>query len=175
MGLNIAVCTVSDTRTFETDTSGGYLCKALQEAGHKLVARTIVADDQETLLETFRGWGARKDVDVILSTGGTGITARDITPEVVETVSEKLIPGFGELFRWLSYQTIGTSTVQSRACAGLFSGTLIFALPGSTGACKDAWKGILHQQLDINHKPCNFAMLLHRLDGAKRTSPVEKP
>ncbi len=172
MGLNIAVCTVSDTRTMDTDTSGGYLCNALQEAGHTLVDRVIVADDRQTLVNTFTAWGQRADVDVILSTGGTGITARDITPEAVGDIVEKWIPGFGELFRFLSYQTIGTSTVQSRACAGLFSGTLIFALPGSTGACKDAWKGILHQQLDIAHRPCNFAMLLHRLDGAKRTEPI---
>lgn len=174
MGLNIAVCTVSDTRTMDTDTSGGYLCRALQDAGHTLVDRIIVADDRQALVETFTKWGQRADVDVILSTGGTGITARDITPEAVGDVVEKWIPGFGELFRFLSYQTIGTSTVQSRACAGLFSGTLIFALPGSTGACKDAWKGILQQQLDISHRPCNFAMLLHRLDGAKRTEPIKE-
>ena len=173
MSLRIAVCTVSDTRTEETDKSGSYLCRALQEAGHTLSAYSIVKDERENLVETFRGWGARPDIDVILTTGGTGITKRDVTPEAVSDVVEKWIPGFGEIFRYLSFQTIGTSTVQSRACAGLFSGTLIFALPGSTGACKDAWKGILQQQLDINHKPCNFAMLLHRLEGAKRSNPVE--
>ena len=173
MGLQIAVCTVSDTRTVETDKSGGYLCTALQEAGHTLVDYKIVQDDRNVLVKTFHEWGKRQDVDVIISTGGTGITKRDVTPEAVADVVEKWIPGFGEIFRYLSFKTIGTSTVQSRACAGLFSGTLIFALPGSTGACKDAWNGILDQQLDINHKPCNFAMLLHRLDGAKRTEPIQ--
>ena len=172
MGLNIVVCTISDTRSIETDTSGGYLATALQVAGHTLVERRILPDDKSLLVQTFKDWGGQSNVDVILCTGGTGITSRDITPEAVATVVEKSLPGFGELFRWLSYQTIGTSTVQSRACAGVFSGTLIFALPGSTGACKDAWKGILHQQLDIHHKPCNFAMLIHRLDGAKRHVPI---
>ena len=173
MSLRIAVCTVSDTRTTDTDKSGGYLCRALQEAGHTLIDYSIVKDDRETLVHTFRKWGSRQDIDIILTTGGTGITKRDVTPEAVADVVEKWIPGFGEIFRYLSFQTIGTSTVQSRACAGLFSGTLIFALPGSTGACKDAWKGILQQQLDINHKPCNFAMLLHRLEDAKRSKPVQ--
>lgn len=173
MSLRIAVCTVSDTRTVKTDKSGHYLCTALQESGHTLIEYSIVKDERATLVQTFREWGARQDIDVILTTGGTGITKRDVTPEAVGDVVEKWIPGFGEVFRYLSFQTIGTSTVQSRACAGLFSGTLIFALPGSTGACKDAWKGILQQQLDINHKPCNFAMLLHRLEGAKRSDPVQ--
>lgn len=174
MGLNIVVCTISDTRSIETDTSGGYLATSLQAAGHTLIERRILPDDKLLLVQTFKDWGNQSNVDVILCTGGTGITARDITPEAVSEVVEKSLPGFGELFRWLSYQTIGTSTVQSRACAGVFSGTLIFALPGSTGACKDAWKGILFQQLDITHKPCNFAMLIHRLDGAKRHVPIKE-
>ena len=174
MGLNIAICTISDTRSITEDRSGAYLCEAIQQAGHTLTERIIIRDELDLLIQTFQNLGAREDVDIIISTGGTGITARDITPEAVEAVSEKIIPGFGELFRWLSYQTIGTSTIQSRACAGIFSGTLIFALPGSTGACKDAWKGILAQQLDIHHKPCNFAMLLHRVDGAKRVEPISK-
>ena len=172
MSLRIAVCTISDTRTIDTDRSGQYLCTALQAANHILADYQIIADDLDTIVTTFQTLGARQDIDVILSTGGTGITARDVTPEAVEAVSEKTIPGFGELFRWLSFQTIGTSTIQSRACAGLFSGTLLFALPGSTGACKDGWTQILQQQLDINFKPCNFAQLLHRVDGAKRTDPI---
>ena len=174
MSLKIAVCTVSDTRTIETDKSGAYLCSALQGAGHELVEYAIVKDERDVLATTFREWASRPDIDVILATGGTGITARDVTPEAVADVVDKWIPGFGELFRYISFQTIGTSTVQSRACAGVVSGTLLFALPGSTGACKDAWNGILQQQLDINHKPCNFAMLLHRLEGAKRSAPIPK-
>ena len=133
----------------------------------------IIPDDINTIIGNFHEYATRQDVQVIITTGGTGITGRDVTPEALEAVAEKLIPGFGELFRWLSYQTIGTSTIQSRACAGVFQGSLIFVLPGSTGACKDAWNGILKQQLDINHKPCNFAMLLHRLEGAKRSEPVQ--
>ena len=174
MSVRIAVCTISDTRTADNDTSGGYLIKALHESGHELIEYSIIPDDLDSIIQTFKDLGKRKDVDVILSTGGTGITARDVTPEAVEAVCEKSIPGFGELFRMMSFQNIGTSTIQSRACAGVFSGTLLFALPGSTGACKDAWTFILEQQLDVNHKPCNFVQVLHRLDGAKRESPVSK-
>ena len=171
MSLRIAVCTVSDTRTVETDKSGGYLCNALQEAGHTLIEYSIVKDDRAMLVQTFREWGDRQDIDIILTTGGTGITKRDVTPEAVGDVVEKWIPGFGEILRYLSFQTIGTSTFQSRLC-WTFSGTLIFALPGSTGACR-CLERHLRQQLDINHKPCNFAMFLHRLEGAKRSDPVQ--
>ena len=161
--LNIVVLTISDTRTKETDRSGAYLCAALQDAGHQLIAHKIIPDDINTIIGQFHEFATRQDVQVILTTGGTGITGRDVTPEALEAVVEKWIPGFGELFRWQSYQTIGTSTIQSRACAGVFQGSLIFALPGSTGACKDAWNGILKQQLDIHHKPCNFAQIIGRL------------
>ncbi len=161
--LNIVVLTISDTRTKETDRSGAYLCSALEQAGHTLIDHKIIPDDINTIIGNFHEFATRQDVQIILTTGGTGITGRDVTPEALEAVVEKWIPGFGELFRWLSYEKIGTSTIQSRACAGVFQGSLIFALPGSTGACKDAWEGILKQQLDINHKPCNFAQLIGRL------------
>lgn len=161
--LNIVVLTISDTRTKETDRSGAYLCSALQEAGHQLIAHKIIPDDINAIVGNFHEFATRQDVQVILTTGGTGLTGRDVTPEALEAVVEKWIPGFGELFRWLSYEKIGTSTIQSRACAGVFQGSLIFAIPGSTGACKDAWNGILKQQLDINHKPCNFAEIIGRL------------
>lgn len=161
--LRIAVLTISDTRTVETDKSGGRLIDRLQNAGHKLAARAIVPDDREAIAKQLREWQESGDVQIMLTTGGTGITGRDVTPDVVESLCEKMIPGFGELFRMLSYEKIGTSTIQSRCCAGVFGNTLIFALPGSTGAVTDAWDGILQQQLDIRHKPCNFAELLPRL------------
>lgn len=161
--LSIAVLTVSDTRTPATDTSGKLLAERLQSAGHTLAAHEIVQDERKAISGKLRDWIADADVQVILATGGTGITARDVTPEAVRDVIDKEIPGFGELFRWLSFKTIGTSTIQSRALAGLADRTLIFALPGSTGACRDAWDGILAQQLDIRHKPCNFTELLPRL------------
>lgn len=161
--LGIAVLTLTDTRTFETDTSGAYLVEALQGAGHRLAHRALIPDDKARLAECLRAWASDPSVDVVLTTGGTGITRRDITPEVVTELADKLIPGFGELFRMLSYETIGTSTIQSRALAAVVQGTLVFALPGSTGACKDAWKGILSLQLDSRHRPCNFAELLDRL------------
>lgn len=160
--LGIAVLTLSDTRTLETDRSGSYLVDALTEAGHTLVHRTLIADDEHSLRDTLTAWAADDAVQVILTTGGTGITRRDITPDVVNALATKHIPGFGELFRMLSYQTIGTSTVQSRATAALMGQTLVFALPGSTGACRDAWTGILVHQLDSRHRPCNFAELLPR-------------
>jgi molybdopterin adenylyltransferase len=161
--LNIVILTISDTRTKETDLSGAYLCSAVAKAGHQLIAREIIPNDINTIIGNFHEFATRQDVNVIITTGGTGVTGRDVTPEALESVVEKWIPGFGELFRWLSYQKIGTSTIQSRACAGVFQSTLIFALPGSTGACKDAWNGILLEQLDINYKPCNFAQLIDRL------------
>jgi len=169
--LNIAVLTISDTRTQADDTSGDTLVARLQEAGHKLAARTIVRDDIDVIAAQFRTWIADPAVDVVISTGGTGVTGRDVTPEALARVAEKHIAGFGELFRWLSYQKIGTSTVQSRADAGVAGGTYIFVLPGSPGACRDGWDGILKDQLDIRHRPCNFAELLPRLtetDAAHR-------
>jgi molybdenum cofactor biosynthesis protein B len=161
--LNIAVLTVSDSRTMETDTSGAVLQERAEEAGHKVVARKIVADEFDILVAQLQDWVDHQEIEVILTTGGTGVTGRDVTPEAVESVGEKHIPGFGELFRWLSYPLIGTSTIQSRATAVVTKGTYIFALPGSTGACKDGWDGILKDQLDIRHRPCNFAELLPRL------------
>ena len=161
--LNIAVLTVSDTRTEENDTSGDLLVSRLKESGHTLSERKIVRDNVELIAHQFREWIKRTDVDVILSTGGTGLTGRDVTPEALKQVTEKEIPGFGELFRWLSYQKIGTSTVQSRADAAVLNGTYIFILPGSTSACRDGWDQILNDQLDIRHRPCNFAELIPRL------------
>ena len=161
--INIAVLTVSDTRTAETDTSGDILAARVTDAGHNLVARTIVADDAGLLAAQFNTWIDDSQVDAIISTGGTGLTGRDVTPEALDRVKEKDIPGFGELFRWLSYQTIGTSTVQSRACAVVARGTYLFALPGSNGAVKDGWDSILAEQLDSRHRPCNFVELMPRL------------
>ncbi len=166
--LSIAVLTISDTRVEETDLSGGYLIDALGEAGHHLAARAILPDNKEDIVEQLQAWIAESNIDIILTTGGTGLTARDITPEALAEVVEKWIPGFGELFRFLSFQKIGTSTIQSRACAGSAGDTIIFALPGSTGACKDAWNGILKAQLDIRHRPCNFAELLPRMAAQGR-------
>ena len=162
--VNIAVLTVSDSRTLKDDRSGDTLCQRLQDAGHTLVSRAIVRDDREQVAGQFRAWSDDPGVEVILSTGGTGVTGRDITPEALSDVAEKSIPGFGELFRWLSYQKIGTSTIQSRADAGVCNGTYIFVLPGSPGACKDAWDDILVHQLDIRFKPCNFVELMPRLN-----------
>lgn len=161
--LRIAVLTVSDTRTADTDRSGDTLVQRLEAAGHELVARKICPDDLEGLTEQFQQWIAAEHIEVVISTGGTGVTGRDVTPEALARVWEKEIPGFGELFRMLSYQKIGTSTIQSRACAGVANGTYLFALPGSTGAVKDAWDDILVHQLDRRHRPCNFAELLPRL------------
>lgn len=161
--VNIAILTVSDTRTLETDTSGQALVDRLTAAGHQLADRAIVRDDADLIAERFRQWIADPAVDVVISTGGTGLTGRDVTPEAMNRVVEKEIPGFGELFRWISFQKIGTSTIQSRAMAGLANGTYLFALPGSTGACRDAWDGILSTQLDSRFRPCNFVELMPRL------------
>lgn len=161
--LNIAVLTVSDTRNEETDKSGALLVKKLVEAGHTLAEKAIIRDEQAAIVAKLRTWIADPAVEVVLATGGTGVTGRDVTPEAFAEVYEKEIPGFGELFRMLSYELISTSTIQSRATAGVAGGTYLFALPGSTGACRDAWDGILLSQLDIRHKPCNFAELLPRL------------
>lgn len=160
--LNIAVLTVSDTRTKETDTSGQFLCDALLEAGHQLADRAIVIDDRYQLRARVSAWIADPSVEVVLLTGGTGFTARDSTPESILPLLDVEVPGFGELFRHLSYLEIGTSTVQSRAIAGLANNTLVFCMPGSTGACRTAWNGILKQQLDMNNRPCNFAELIKK-------------
>jgi molybdenum cofactor biosynthesis protein B len=161
--VNIAVLTVSDTRNEETDRSGGLLVEKLLAAGHTLAEKKIVKDETDAIVAQLQDWIANPDIEVVLATGGTGVTGRDVTPEAYQQVYEKEIPGFGELFRMLSFQTIATSTIQSRATAGVARGTYLFALPGSTGACRDAWDGILEAQLDIRHKPCNFAELLPRL------------
>ena len=165
-GLRVAVMTVSDTRTEATDKSGAYLVESAQEGGHQVMDKVIIPDDRKRIEVQLRRWVNEPNIEVVLSTGGTGVTARDVTPEAFEAVWEKPIPGFGELFRMLSYEHIGTSTIQSRACAGVARGTYLFALPGSTGACKDAWTMILRYQLDIRYRPCNFAELIPRLrDG----------
>lgn len=163
MPLNIAVVTISDTRHELNDTSGDALCRFVSEDGHNLVRRTIVRDDVDAIRALFLELAADENVQVVVSTGGTGITLRDGTPEVLSSIADKKIPGFGELFRMLSYETIGTSTIQSRATAVLAQKTLFFALPGSTGACRDGWEKILRFQLDIRHRPCNFAELFPRL------------
>ena len=162
--INIAVLTVSDTRTPETDTSGDILAERVTSAGHTLAARTIVKDDAKALAAQFNEWIDDPQIDVIVSTGGTGLTGRDVTPEAFTRIEgARDIPGFGELFRWLSYKSIGTSTVQSRACAIVARGTYLFALPGSNGAVKDGWDGILAEQLDSRNRPCNFVELMPRL------------
>ncbi len=161
--VQIAVLTVSDTRTEATDRSGATLVERLTAAGHVSAGKVIVADEVDLIEAQLRRWVEDPVVDVVITTGGTGVTGRDTTPEAVQAVIEKEIPGFGELFRWLSFKTIGTSTIQSRAMAGVAKGTYIFALPGSTGACKDAWDGILVTQLDHRYRPCNFVELMPRL------------
>lgn len=161
--VRIAVLTVSDTRGPSEDRSGDTLVERIEGAGHVIADRAIVRDDVDTIVARLHGWIDDPTIDCVVSTGGTGVTGRDVTPEAIERVADKMIPGFGELFRWLSYATVGTSTIQSRACAGVASGTYLFALPGSTGAVKDGWDGILAQQLDSRHKPCNFVELMPRL------------
>ncbi len=163
MQVNIALLTVTDTRTLETDKSGAILVKKIKECNHNLVDRKIVRDDKNEIKKILSDWINKDILDVIITTGGTGLTGRDITPEAIKEISDKEIPGFGELFRELSYKNIGTSAMQSRACAVLANGKYIFALPGSSGGVTDAWYGILKYQLDINHKPCNFVELFPRL------------
>jgi molybdenum cofactor biosynthesis protein B len=160
----IAVLTVSDTRGPKDDRSGDLLVERLTEAGHTLAARTILTDDRADIADQLRAWCADPDVDVILSTGGTGLTGRDVTVEAHRDVYEKEIDAFGTVFTWVSMQKIGTSAVQSRATGGVANGTYLFALPGSTGACRDAWDEILQFQLDFRHRPCNFVEILPRLD-----------
>ena len=161
--VRIAVLTVSDTRDLATDASGDTLVSRLDAAGHVLADRALVIDDADLIVTRLAGWIADPSVEAVISTGGTGITARDVTPEAFDRVIEKRIDGFGELFRQLSYAKIGTSTIQSRALAGLAGRTLLFALPGSRGAVADAWDDILVHQLDIRYRPCNFIELLPRL------------
>ncbi|MEM9442136.1 MAG: molybdenum cofactor biosynthesis protein B [Pseudomonadota bacterium] len=163
IALRIAVLTVSDSRSLDDDRSGDILVERLTSAGHQLAQRDIVKDDSDAIAERFNAWINDPKIDVVISTGGTGVTGRDITPEALSRVVEKEIPGFGEMFRMISFQKIGTSALQSRATAGVARGTYLFVLPGSTGACKDGWDEILSNQLDIRHRPCNFAELIPRL------------
>ena len=158
--LKVAVLTVSDTRTLETDTSGAFLVEALQAAGHEVVNRDIVIDDVYQLRAVVSGWIADPGVEVVLTTGGTGFSGRDSTPEALDPLFDKRVEGFGEVFRALSFEEIGSSTVQSRALAGMANGTVIFCMPGSTGACRTAWEGVLRDQLDSDHRPCNFVGVL---------------
>jgi molybdopterin adenylyltransferase len=161
--VSIAVLTVSDTRTSANDTSGNTLVERIGAAGHRVADRALERDETAAIEARLRRWIADPDIDVVITTGGTGITGRDVTPEAFERVMEKRIEGFGELFRMLSYQKIGTSTMQSRAIGGVAGGTYLFALPGSTGAVKDGWDGILLSQLDNRHGPCNLVELMPRL------------
>ncbi|PVZ70651.1 molybdenum cofactor biosynthesis protein B [Pelagibaculum spongiae] len=163
--LHIAVLTVSDTRTLENDTSGQYLVDQLQEAGHKLVDRAIIQDDVYQLRAKVSAWIADENVQVVLMTGGTGFTARDNTPQAMRPLFDSEIQGFGELFRQLSYDDIGSSTIQSRSVAGFANGSVIFCMPGSTGACRLGWTKILKEQLDSRHKPCNFVPQLKLFDN----------
>jgi molybdenum cofactor biosynthesis protein B len=165
--INIALVTISDTRVLDNDKSGDVLEKRVIQSNHKLISREIVKDDFDKISQLFLNLINNKKIDVIISTGGTGLTGRDITPEVMKTLFEKTIDGFGEMFRWLSYSKIGTSALQSRALAGVSNGTYIFCLPGSPSACRDGWDQILIHQLDIRHKPCNFVEIMPRLQEHK--------
>ena len=163
MKINIALLTVTDTWTFDNDKSGNILELKIKEAKHSLIERKICEDNKDEIVLILNEWLKNKKIDVIVTTGGTGLTGRDITPEALEQIADKHIPGFGEVFRNLSLKTVGTSAIQSRACAVLSNGKYVFALPGSSGGVTDAWEGILKHQLDINHKPCNFVELFPRL------------
>ena len=163
MNVNIALLTVTDTRTFDNDKSGAILVEKIKEANHNLTDRKICKDNKEDIVLILKEWIKSSDIDVVITTGGTGLTGRDITPEAVEEIADKHIPGFGEVFRNISLKTVGTSAIQSRACAVLANGKYVFALPGSSGGVTDAWDGILKHQLDINHKPCNFVEGFPRL------------
>ncbi len=162
--VRIAVITVSDSRTEETDKSGRTLVELAEAAGHEVREKVIIPDDVDRIVERVSAYVDDAEVDVVIATGGTGVTGRDTTPEALAAIWDKEIPGFGELFRYLSYAKIGTSTIQSRATAGVARGTYLFALPGSTGAVKDAWNGILQTQLDVRYRPCNFVELMPRLE-----------
>ena len=163
MKVNIALLTVTDTRTLDTDKSGAILVEKIKKANHNLVDRKICKDSKNEIIKILNQWVKKKEIDVIITTGGTGLTGRDITPEALNEIADKHIPGFGEVFRYLSLETVGTSSIQSRACAILSKGKYIFALPGSSGGVTDAWDKILIHQLDANHKPCNFVELFPRL------------
>ena len=163
MKVNIALLTVTDTRTIDNDKSGGILVDKIKEANHNLIDRKICKDNKDEIVFILKQWLKNEKIDVIITTGGTGLTGRDITPEALDEIADKHIPGFGEVFRSISLKTVGTSAIQSRACAVLANGKYIFALPGSSGGVTDAWDGILKNQLDINNKPCNFVELFPRL------------
>ena len=163
MKVNIAILTVTDTRTIDNDKSGGILVNKIKEADHNLIDRKICKDNKNEIVVILKDWLNSEKIDVIITTGGTGLTGRDITPEALNEIADKHIPGFGEMFRYLSIKSVGTSSIQSRACAVLSNGKYIFALPGSSGGVTDAWEGILKHQLDVNHKPCNFVELIPRL------------
>jgi len=163
LAVNIAIVTVSDTRTLESDTSGDALAERIAQSGHHLAARSLVKDDVAAITVLLEQWIADPEIDVVIATGGTGVTGRDVTPEAFHRLYDKEIPGFGELFRMLSYAKIGTSTMQSRATGGVARGTYLFALPGSTGACRDGWDDILRWQLDSRFRPCNLVELMPRL------------
>ena len=163
MKVNIALLTVTDTRTLKTDKSGNILVKKINKAGHNLVEREICKDSKKDIKKILKIWIKNKKIDVIITTGGTGLTGRDITPEAIDEIADKKIPGFGEIFRYISLSTVGTSSIQSRACAVLANGKYLFALPGSSGGVTDAWDKILVHQLNIKHKPCNFVELFPRL------------
>ena len=166
--VRIAVLTVSDTRGLSDDRSGDALVQMLESAGHKLAARALVKDDVPAIRARVEGWVADAAIDVVITTGGTGFTGRDVTPEAVRPLFEKEVDGFSTVFHLVSFQKVGTSTIQSRACAGLARGTYIFCLPGSHGACKDAWNEILKWQLDNRHRPCNFVEIMPRLEEHRR-------
>ena len=159
MIVNIALLTVTDTRTFDNDKSGAILVKKIEEANHNLIDRKICKDNKEDIVLILKEWINKKNIDVVITTGGTGLTGRDITPEAIDEIADKQIPGFGEVFRNISLKTVGTSAIQSRACAVLANGKYVFALPGSSGGVTDAWDGILKHQLDINHKPVSYTHL----------------
>jgi molybdenum cofactor biosynthesis protein B len=162
--VGIAVLTISDTRTLEDDGSGLILAERIEEAGHRLAARAVVTDDIQAIREIVLSWSKDPEVDVVITTGGTGFTGRDVTPEALEGIFEKRMEGFSEVFHRISYDKIGTSTIQSRATGGVVNATFVFALPGSPGACKDGWDAILKPQLDYRHMPCNFVEIMPRLD-----------
>ena len=162
--VGIAVLTVSDTRSQADDKSGDTLVGRIEEAGHRLVARAIVKDDRQAIRDQVETWTKQSEIGVVITTGGTGFTGRDVTPEALEPLFEKRMDGFSEVFHRISYDKIGTSTIQSRATGGVANATFIFVLPGSPGACKDAWDGIIRLQLDYRHMPCNFVEIMPRLD-----------
>ncbi|AZN72838.1 molybdenum cofactor biosynthesis protein B [Georhizobium profundi] len=174
--VGIAVLTVSDTRSIAEDRSGDTLVARIEEAGHVLKERAVVTDDIPAIREQVLKWSKRADIDVIISTGGTGFTGRDVTPDALEPIFEKRMDGFSEVFHRISYDKIGTSTIQSRATGGVVNATFVFVLPGSPGACKDAWDGILKLQLDYRHMPCNFVEIMPRLDEhLKRGAATARP